>query len=247
MLLFLEALSSFRAGAGRQVRCHDRTDCTTDLQAAIGAGGDLELAPGTWIVRPIFFTSSHQTVTFGPDVHVVAKRGSFHGGPLEPHPVLFTANGTRNLTILGRGTHWRMQKADYTNPQLYNHSEYRAGLALIGCDGCRVQDVTISDTGGDGVYIDNDYSSRDTYANDIELLRICTQNAFRNGLSIISARNLRVSNCSFLNTSGTPPMSGIDVEPDVAWVGLRGSCATTPPTGICNRLENISLENLIIR
>ena len=92
-----------------------------------------------------------------------------------------------------------------------------------------------------------------------------------------SARNLRVSNCSFINTSGTPPMSGIDLEPDVPWVGPRvravvfpacglllqvflsdvsiflfvtngqGSCATTPPSGICNRLENITLEALIIR
>jgi hypothetical protein len=59
--------------------------------------------------------------------------------------------GTKNLTILGQGTRWRMQKADYMNPKLYAHSEDRAGLSLIGCDGCRVQDVTISDTGGDGV------------------------------------------------------------------------------------------------
>lgn len=131
VLVFLAAVFP-RAGVGREVRCHDSTDCTADLQAAIGAGGDIELAPGMWIVRPIFFTSNHQTVTFGPDVEVVAKRGYFH------HGVLFTANGTRNLTILGRGTHWRMQKADYINPLLYNHSEYRAGLSLKGCDGCRV-------------------------------------------------------------------------------------------------------------
>ena len=242
-LLLLFSLPARVSPRPAQVRCHDSADCTDELQAAISAGGDIELAPGTWVVRPIFFTSNNQTVIFGPDVEVVAKRGCFHDG------VLFTANGTRNLTILGRGTRWRMQKADYTNPLLYNHSEYRAGLSLRGCDGCRVQDVTISDTGGDGVYVDNNYGARgDTYANDIELLRITTRNAFRNGLSIISARNLRVSNCSFLNTSGTPPMSGVDVEPDVPWVGPRGSCAgPAPPTGICNRLENISLENLIIR
>ena len=65
-----------------------------------------------WTVRPIFFTTSHQTITFGPDVEVVAKRGYFQGG------VLFTANGTRNLTIVGAGTHWRMQKTDYINPHL---------------------------------------------------------------------------------------------------------------------------------
>ena len=187
VLVLLAAFpSALSATAGREVRCRDSADCTADLQAAIGAGGDIVLTPGVWTVEPIFFTSNHQTVSFGPDVEVIAKRGCFHGGPHEAHPVLFTANGTRNLTVLGDGTRWRMQKADYINPLLYNHSEYRAGLSLIGCDGCRVQDVTISDTGGDGVYVDNNYGGRgDTYANDIELLRIRTQNAFRNGLSVI--------------------------------------------------------------
>ena len=37
-----------------------------------------------------------------------------------------------------------MQKADYTNTSIYKHSEYRAGLALMGCQGLRVSDVTIS-------------------------------------------------------------------------------------------------------
>jgi hypothetical protein len=45
-------------------------DCTADLQAAIGAGGDIELQAGLWTVRPIFFTSDHQTVTFGANVEV---------------------------------------------------------------------------------------------------------------------------------------------------------------------------------
>ena len=36
------------------------------------------------------------------------------------------------------------------NKTLYNHSEYRCGLAILGVDGFRISDVTISDTGGDG-------------------------------------------------------------------------------------------------
>eukprot|EP01045_Picozoa_sp_COSAG04_P059972 COSAG04_NODE_30017_length_265_cov_0.626506_1_plen_40_part_01 len=40
------------------------------------------------------------------------------------------------------------------------------------------------------MYIDNYYSKRDYFAADIELVRVATVNAYRNGLSIISARNL---------------------------------------------------------
>ena len=57
------------------------------------------------------------------------------------------------------------------------------------------------------MYIDNDYSKRDYFAADIELVRVATVNAYRNGLSIISARNLSITNCSFVKTSGTPPMA----------------------------------------
>jgi hypothetical protein len=31
---------------------------------------------------------------------------------------------------------------------------YRCGLAIVGCQGFRIFDVTISDTGGDGLYVE---------------------------------------------------------------------------------------------
>jgi parallel beta-helix repeat protein len=36
----------------------------------------------------------------------------------------------------------------------------------------------------------------------------------RQGISVISAVNLLVENCTFANTSGTAPESGVDIEPD---------------------------------
>ena len=79
------------------MRCSNLADCTHDLQTAINSGDDIELAPGVWTVEPIFFTSDNQTVTFGPEVSVVAKRGSQAFG------VLFTANGTRGLSECSNG------------------------------------------------------------------------------------------------------------------------------------------------
>ena len=93
------------SGSGRVVSCRDPSDCTADLQVAIDSGDDIKLAPGVWTVQPIYLRSSNQTITFGKDVEVVAKR-------MAPFGVLFTANATANLTIVGAGTRWRMQKED---------------------------------------------------------------------------------------------------------------------------------------
>ena len=41
-----------------------------------------------------------------------------------------------------------------------------------------------------------------------------TDGAYRNGLSVISARNLLVVGCRFLRTAGTAPEAGIDIEPN---------------------------------
>lgn len=90
---------------GRVVHCRDTSDCTSDLQAAVDSGEDIKLAAGVWTVQPIYLRSSNQTITFGKDVEVVAKRMVAFG-------VLFTANASANLTIIGGGTQWRMQRAD---------------------------------------------------------------------------------------------------------------------------------------
>lgn len=98
------------------------------------------------------------------------------------------------------------------------------------------------------MYVDNWYGAYHLgHAYNVEIHRVTTVNAYRNGLSIISAKNLLVSNCSFLNTSGTPPMAGIDIEPDIAYIGPRGSCASWPFKGICNTLENVTLVDIVVR
>ena len=103
-----DTVSSVDAGA-RVVTCRDPADCTGDLQAAIDSGEDIKLAAGVWTVRPIYLRSSNQHITFGEDVEVVAKRMVAFGA-------LFTANASANLTIVGAGTHWRMQRADCEHP-----------------------------------------------------------------------------------------------------------------------------------
>ena len=76
----------------------------------------------------------------------------------------------------------------------------------MSSDTVSVRGVHIAETGGDGVYL--------ALVRSVELRDVTTDGAYRNGLSIISARQLLVIGCRFLNTSGTPPEAGIDIEPN---------------------------------
>jgi hypothetical protein len=42
-----------------------------------------------------------------------------------------------------------MHREAYLDPGKYKHSEYRHGLALRGCEGVVIQDLNISQSGGD--------------------------------------------------------------------------------------------------
>ena len=52
---------------------------------------------------------------------------------------------------------------------------------------------------------------------------------------------------SLLAVVGRNCTAGIDLEPDIAYIGHRGSCASWPFKGICNTLNNITLVDIIIR
>jgi len=44
---------------------------------------------------------------------------------------------------------------------------------------------------------------------------VTINNAFRNGIGVISAKNLLIDNATIINTVGTSPRAGIDFEPGI--------------------------------
>ena len=211
-----------RGQTAPQLRCDAGQNCSVVLQSAIdratvpGGGGAVSLAPGVWEVVPIVLRA-HLLLELSTGTTIIAQRGAFHGGSdallsagCGPNP------SVTNLTIRGApggGSRLAMRRADYANPALYAHSEDRCALCLSEVVGARILDILIEDTGGDGVYIAGGYHSPST---DVELLRVTTVRAYRNGLSVTNARDVVVRDCSFLNTSGTPPEAGVDLEPNTA-------------------------------
>ncbi len=182
-------------------------DATNTLQSAIDTGRNVWVPNmGTdWIVAPIVLTHSDQEIRFEAGVVVTAKAGKFRGRG----NCLFSARSKRNITLSGRGATFRMRKADYTK-EPYSKSEWRHALALLDVDNVTVVGLTIENTGGDGIYV----GGGDNGSHDVSIRDVVIDGAHRNGISVISAANLLIDNVVIVNTSGTSPQSGIDIEPN---------------------------------
>ena len=222
----LEAIADVQSGKSSVANAawwgFNPEDTTETLQAAIDSGAKRLVVPNMradWIVRPIRL-AGNQKLIFEPGTIISAKRGEYRGRGES----LFTAQDVENLTIRGYGATFRMWKQDYITGLVleqmgwnrwygpYEKAEWRMTLAIRGSKNVTVAGLTLEDSGGDGIYVNG--SKERSYSEDVHLRDIVCNNHYRQGISIISAENLRVDNCSFSNTWGTPPCSGVDIEPD---------------------------------
>ncbi len=188
----------------------DPEDSTATLQAAIDSGVPklvVDKMTGPWVVTPITLVGNQQII-FEQGVVVHAKRGGFKSGGA----CLFTAANKENITLSGSGATWRMWRDDYANRKLYSHAEWRNCLSLRGCRNVKVLGLTLAASGGDGIYLgagDKGTPNRDIVIKGV----ICDKN-YRQGISVITAENLLIEDCTLSNTSGTSPQAGIDFEPN---------------------------------
>jgi FG-GAP-like repeat len=213
------------------------TDATAALQAAIDSPGVDKIIvrnQGTpWLINSTIRLRSNQEIRFEQDVVVKAKSGSF----LDNNYSLFQALGISNIKLIGEGVGARqatlaMNKSEFSdsNPNAYSHI-----IGIEGTDNFTISGLTLTGAGGDGIIVDAysygqpipvpntlNYSDRGLIDN------VTAIDNRRNGLSVISAQNLTVTNSKFINSSGTSPATGIDFEPDFSY----------------NRLSNINVSNV---
>ena len=185
-------------------------DSTELLQSAIDSYANEVIVPNMglpWIVRPIKLYSN-QKITFMPGVVILAKKGEFKGSG----DSLFSAENVENLVISGYGAILRMNKKDYQDKKQYEPAEWRMALSLRGCKNVTIKGVRFESSGGDGIYIGaTDKLDR---CEDVVIRDVVCHDNHRQGISVISAVNLTIENCSLTNTEGTAPQAGIDFEPN---------------------------------
>ena len=188
----------------------DDQNATLAIQSAINSGAPTVVIPYVgkpYYVDPITLTSN-QTLILDEGVVIAARKGSFRGGG----DCLFSAENQKEIAIIGYGAVIEMKKDDYQKKP-YEKAEWRHAISIRGCRGVSIEGVTIRSSGGDGIYVGRG-TGNNTYCENIRVKNVLLDDHHRQGISVISVRNLLVENVKIYNTSGTLPRSGIDFEPN---------------------------------
>jgi len=151
-------------------------------------------------------------VTFAPGVVLQAIAG------FREFQRLINVVDARDVELSGAGAVLRMNKADY------KRSEYRHCIYISGSTNVEISGLTCMDAGGDGLYISG--SEKKPFSENITISDVKVKGSVRQGLTVISARNLLVRKSLFAYSSGVMPQSGIDIE----------------PASVRDRLERIQME-----
>lgn len=207
-----EVLSGKRKEANAAWWGFDEKDATKSLQAAIRSGTKKLTVPNVgkpWVVGPLFLESD-QEIVFEKGAVVQALKGSFLG----VEDSLFTADRKENITLRGDGAEWVMRKEDYRKAP-YVDAQWRHCLALLSCRNVKVSGLRLARSGGDGIYVGRS-GKKDARpgCEDIHIKDVVCDDNYRQGISVITVKNLLIENSTLQKTGGHAPMAGIDFEPN---------------------------------
>ena len=183
-------------------------DSTKALRLAMDSDNDtliIDNTGRTWILEPLRFAGVHNKVIILEEgVELRAKKWAFgHRGAC-----LLKFIDCENIQIIGRGNNvLSMNKSEY------QEGEFRHVILLRGSRDIRISNLTLKDSGGDGIIFTK--SKKNPYCSQIEIDRVKSYGNKRQGMTIVSAKNVLVTNSEFANTEGTLPGAGVDLEPDL--------------------------------
>ncbi|MDI9434283.1 MAG: right-handed parallel beta-helix repeat-containing protein [Planctomycetota bacterium] len=202
----------------------DPCDSTEFLQDAINSNVRrlvIDRQASAWVTRPLRGVSE-QEIVFEAGTELVALKGAFQ----TKADCLLSFRECHDVSVRGEAgaarsaVRLRMQKTDYQS-DAYAKSEWRHGLVFSGCRDVLVQDLTIEQTGGDGIYLGD--SSKTGPNRNVVIRRVDCNGNHRQGISVISAENLLIEECLLRHTEGTAPQAGIDFEPN-HWTDVLVHC-----------------------
>jgi hypothetical protein len=212
------------------------TDDTASIQSAIDyassiGGGTVKIPKGTYIVNGTTKLVMKTNVNISMDDNTIIKA--------LPNPTatysIFYFNNVQNIEVVkGKVIGERYDHIGTTGDTGH-------GFNIKGSKNIRIKETTVRDCWGDGFIITYDaLSYSDTlkvwYSEDITLQDCISDNNRRQGLSIITGKNINIIRGKYMNTNGTSPQAGIDIEPDP-------TVANVPSGSLGPILENINIDN----
>ena len=183
-----------------------KTDPSLALMQALKSDYDtlvIDLQQEDWVLTPMRIRNiANKVILLEKGVVLRAKPGAY----THRNDCLLKFIECTNIQILGTDNLLQMNKEEYVD------GEWRNVIGLRNCKDVVIRNLTVRDSGGDGIYIDG--FAKGTYSENIKICYVKSLNNKRQGISIISAKNVWIENCLFADTIGTFPGAGIDLEPD---------------------------------
>ncbi len=207
------------------------TDDTTAIQAAITAGANkivyFPYQSGAYMTDKLILVSN-TTLVFDPGVTVKLRANE--------DTRLFQISDLSNIRIFGG-----IFDGDQTNqtPTGQEHC-----LDFRGCTRVLVQGSKCINAGGDGIYLGSTASQ--AFCENVTIDSVVCDANYRQGLTLISGKNVSIMNGVFSNTDGGAPEAGIDVEPNANTDFIQGvhihNCMTkgNDGAGITIGIENLA-------
>lgn len=124
-----------------------------------------------------------------------------------PAYAIIKAENVKNFSVIGKG----LIKGDRTT-HIGTTGEWGMGIDMRGCTNVYISDISIENCWGDGLYIGP--TTEQNHCKDVTIEKFSLNNNRRQGISVISAINLKIKDGTIKNTNGTPPQDGIDIEPN---------------------------------
>lgn len=194
------------------------TDDTQAVQDALNSGKNV-LIENTYLITADPGVSWHHGLSV-PSNTIIDGHGSIvmAGNAYTNYDVLNVYNVSnviiRNITIVGdRDTHTGLS------------GEWGMGIGVGSSDTVRIENVTMKNCWGDGLYIGK--LSDDPVADNknIKVVNCTITNNRRNNVSIIHGDDILIDGCTITNANGVAPQRGIDIEPD-SGMSVRGCIIT---------------------
>ncbi|MFA4992758.1 MAG: DUF2612 domain-containing protein [Candidatus Omnitrophota bacterium] len=154
--------------------------------------------------------------------------------------------GQYNIDTVGGGTNGTLS----SRPCSQYTGQHGHGLNIIGCTNTFVEGLIAKDCWGDGIYIGG------AKCTNIKVCSVICDNNRRVAIAVTWANTVLIKNSQFLNTNGTDPCSGIDIEPNpapiqstVENVTIQGSLFKNNPHGgiVLHLPQRTEAPNLYIR
>lgn len=183
----------------------DASDATTAVQAALDSGSAAVEVPylsgAEVLVQPLTMPSN--------------KTLYLNGGHLKSHSTgygiedanLLTVALKTNFAIVGEG-------AATIEMRRVEDTEQAHCIDIIGSTKGLVENLTLKNGDGDGLYIGPDITGDRVPSEDITAKGLIIDAARRNGISITAARRVLIKDSTIQNVSGTSPQASIDIEPN---------------------------------